>query len=842
MLKRFSASSIRTKLALVMTLLVGVISIVIYSYFPERLREQAIASIIDEAYNVTDMAAFAVAPGLLSGDRVTVDQALWTLRENNDLGYIIVLNQTDQLFASHNEKLAERYRFDRLSSATFKPSKAKGRTNRTVVAFSSDGAILQTKTPILHQGKTIGGLSIGLSLEQVNREIARSQRTIALVSLIIFLFGVVGAFALSTAITGPLSRIVETVDQIATGDLSKRAEVVHPDEVGQLATSFNVMVERLESAHHELEDFSHGLERRVEERTRELREEMSERHKAEEARRRLEERYRLLIERNLAGVYIKNLDGRVLSCNDACARMFGYTSAAEFLQRGGTIAYFDPTDEQVLLETLLEKGSVTNYEVRLRSQNGEVIWALENVTLSHATEGAGLLEGILLDISDRKRAEAEVEYRAYHDSLTGLPNRVLFKDRLTMALSRARRASGSLAVMFLDLDELKSVNDTLGHPAGDQLLASVGERLTQSLRQEDTVARVGGDEFMILLPEVHSEADVATVAKKILEAFTQPFIIGQDEVHSTTSIGIAIYPEDGEDPNTLLASADSTMYRVKEKGGNAFEFASHTRVNRALGRMSLEQSLRHALDRQEFLVFYQPQVNLQTREITGMEALVRWRHPEGFIVEPGIFIALAEYTGLIIPIGEWVLGEACRQTREWHDQGFSSLRVGVNLSARQFHQRNFVGMVERMLERTRIEPQLLELEITESVAMHKSDWTLSMLMRLKSMGVSIAMDDFGTGQSSLSYLKRFPIDTVKIDQSFVRDIGKEGSGAAIVNALLLLCNSMGKRTVAEGVETEEQWNFLLEHHCLDAQGYFISRPVPADAFREQLVPLPSGRG
>lgn len=837
MWNRFSASSIRTKLALVMTLLVGVISMVIFVYFPERLRQQAVAAKIEQAYSVTDMAAFAVVPGLRAGHRRSVYEALWTLRENTDLVYIVVLDAKRDPFGDYNGNLAVQYRFDQLTTPESLASARRGRTNRTLVTFAADGSILQTKTPVLHEGQPVGYLFLGLSLTDLKSEIARSQQTIALVSLIIFIFGVVAAFGLSTVITGPLSRIVETVEQIAAGDLSRRAEVVHPDEVGQLATSFNTMVQRLESAHRELEQFSHGLEQRVEERTRELREEMSERQKAEAAKRLSEERYRLLFERNLAGVYIKTLDGKVLGCNDACARMFGYGSAEEFLGQGGTISYFDPADERLLLENLLEKGSVTNYEVRLRTQNGEVIWALENITLSPSADYPGLLEGILLDISDRKRSEAEIEYRAYHDSLTGLPNRVLFKDRLTVALARARRNSSNLAVMFLDLDELKSVNDMLGHPAGDQLLGSVGERLTQSLRQEDTVGRVGGDEFMILLPEIKTESDVETVARKVLEAFAEPFMLGQDEVHVTTSIGIAVYPADGEDPDTLLASADSTMYRVKETGGNAFEFCSRATSHRGFGRLTLEQNLKQALEQQQFVVFYQPQVNLETREITGVEALVRWRHPDGFIVEPGVFIALAEYTGLIIPIGEWVLNEACRQAREWHMNGFPGLRVGVNLSARQFHQRDFTGMIRRVLAETRIAPELLELEITESIAVHKSDWTLTLLHTLKEMGVSIAMDDFGTGQSSLSYLKRFPIDTVKIDQSFVRDIEREDGGAAIVRALLLLCNSVGKRTVAEGVETREQWDFLQRHRCLEAQGYFISRPVPPSMVPGLHVPL-----
>jgi diguanylate cyclase (GGDEF)-like protein len=383
--------------------------------------------------------------------------------------------------------------------------------------------------------------------------------------------------------------------------------------------------------------------------------------------------------------------------------------------------------------------------------------------------------------------------------------------------------------MFLDLDDFKVVNDTLGHGAGDHLLQHVAERLSAALRQEDTVARIGGDEFAILLPSIDSAIEAGTVADKIIRAVQQPFVLGEDEMRVTTSIGVAMYPLDGEDPDTLLANADGTMYRVKESGGAAHQFCSRTMARRTIGRMTMEESLKEALERQEFVVFYQPQVDAITREVVAMEALVRWNHPDVGLIEPSNFISLAEYTGLIVPIGEWVLREACRQTKEWRDKG-SPIRLGVNVSARQFYQRDFLGVIDRAIVDTKLDPAYLELEITETMAMQKSDRTISILNAVRARGIGIALDDFGTGQSSLTYLKRFPITTVKIDRSFVSGGGRSIPDPAIVEAILHLARSLKLRTVAEGVETSEQFEFLRSRGCSEMQGYFVSRALDAQTF------------
>jgi diguanylate cyclase (GGDEF)-like protein len=466
------------------------------------------------------------------------------------------------------------------------------------------------------------------------------------------------------------------------------------------------------------------------------------------------------------------------------------------------------------------------------------VWALENVRLIESPGGA-TLEGILLDVSDRKRAEEEIAYRAYHDPLTDLPNRALFLDRLTVAIAHAERQHRSLAVLFIDVDDLKMVNDTLGHGTGDELLSRLAGRLSDMIRRGDTVARVGGDEFLILLPDINAEHDAAVISQKVLDKIGVPFVVNGEELHVTASVGVALYPSDGVDAETLIRNADGAMYRVKEKGGNKFQLSSRL-VNRTLGRMSLEQELRNAIDRDEFIVYYQPQVSLSTGEIVGVEALVRWQTADDSLVEPSAFIPIAEHTGLIGPIGSAVLRKSCEQYAAWTKQGFSLPRIGVNVSARQFFQPDFTGMLERSIADACVSPDLIELEITESVAMQKTEHGIRMLRRLRDLGITIAIDDFGTGQASFSYLKRFPVDTVKIDKSFVRELSEKASDKSIVMAILLIARELGLRTVAEGVEKTDQRDFLRRHGCDAIQGYIISRPVPAVTFEELF--LKSGPG
>jgi len=388
--------------------------------------------------------------------------------------------------------------------------------------------------------------------------------------------------------------------------------------------------------------------------------------------------------------------------------------------------------------------------------------------------------------------------------------------------------------MFLDLDRFKIINDTLGHPMGDRLLKGVAQRLRSCLREGDTVARLGGDEFMVVLPAIAHAEDAARVGQRILDALSVPFNFEGHELHIGVSIGIALYPNDGKSAEALLKNADIAMYRAKEQGRNNYQFYTPALNDMAFERLTLENSLRRALERREFVVHYQPQVSLNTGQIVGMEALVRWRHPELGLVAPMKFIPVAEETGLIVPIGEWVLQMACAQNKAWQEAGFPPLRVTVNLSARFFRRKDLMETVARILKETGLDPDYLELELTEGTTMENAEATIRTLHELKEMGVHLSIDDFGTGYSSLSYLKRFPLATLKIDRLFVQDITTSSDGAVITLAIIAMAHSLGLKVIAEGVETEEQLAFLRAHRCDEMQGYLFSRPIPAEAFTQLL--------
>ncbi len=441
--------------------------------------------------------------------------------------------------------------------------------------------------------------------------------------------------------------------------------------------------------------------------------------------------------------------------------------------------------------------------------------------------------GLEAEIEERRRADERIVHMAHHDALTGLPNRALLADRVRQAIARANRSGGKLALLFLDLDRFKNINDSLGHAVGDQLLTAVAARLTASRREVDTVARLGGDEFIISLPDIGGASDAASVAQRILADLAGPFAIAGHDLHADASIGIAIYPGDGDTAETLVRNADTAMYHAKESGRANYQFFGAQMTERVRRRLSTETNLRGALERGEFMLHYQPLVDLAAARIVGAEALVRWPQPDNRLVSPSEFIPVAEDTGLIVALGEWVLREACARAHGWQSL-HPGLRIAVNLSARQFRQRDLADMIERVLNETRLAPDLLELELTEGMLMQHAQETVNILGRLDEIGVGLAIDDFGTGYSSLSYLKRFPIHALKIDRSFVRDIGTDPNDAAIVTAIVAMARSLDLGVTAEGVETHEQAAFLRSLACANAQGYYFGRPMPAAEFSARL--------
>ncbi|MGB8339272.1 MAG: EAL domain-containing protein [Burkholderiales bacterium] len=446
------------------------------------------------------------------------------------------------------------------------------------------------------------------------------------------------------------------------------------------------------------------------------------------------------------------------------------------------------------------------------------------IVLGALAAAALMLKGMRRTLT---KAEHDLNFLAMFDPVTNLPNRNALSARITQAISRAERVNTGLAVLFLDLDNFKIINDTLGHDAGDQLLHQVALRLTTALRGSDSVFRLGGDEFTVLIEDMPESAAVGVIAKNLITALQLPFNVKNHDVYVTTSIGISHYPEDSHHFKTLLKNADTAMYHAKSRGKNNFQFFSSDMNSRALKRLEVESSLRRALENNEFEVYYQPQVDQRNREVVCMEALIRWRHPERGLVSPAEFIPIAEETGLIILIGAWILKQSCLQCHEWHLSGFPNLKIAVNLSGKQFNQENLTGQIAQILMETKLDPSYLELEITESAIMETSNHAINILQQLRDMGLSLSIDDFGTGYSSMNYLKRFPISKLKIDRSFVMDIPGDTEDGAITEAIIALAKALNIAVVAEGVETAEQADFLLKRQCNLVQGFYYSKPMPA---------------
>lgn len=502
-------------------------------------------------------------------------------------------------------------------------------------------------------------------------------------------------------------------------------------------------------------------------------------------------------------------------------------------------------DHQCVLKQVLKTGkAITVQHKDILEDGNERIFEIEASPLWNPDGSLhGVLE-VIRNITEDLSAEAQLrEHRerlyhlVHHDALTNLPNRMLLQDRLARMTMKAKRNNTYVAVMFLDLDRFKKVNETLGHDIGDKLLLGVAKRLENCVRKSDTVARLGGDEFAILLDDLRDVKFVAVVARKILQALSKPIMVEEYELYATSSIGISLYPDDSEDLDVLLRCADTALYRAKDAGKNNYQYYTADMNTRAFEFLLMESGLRKAIDNNELVVFYQPLIDLENNKLIGMEALLRWRHPEKGMISPGDFIPLAEETGLIEPIGEWVLRAACAQNKQWQDAGYPPVKVSVNMSARQFSKKNIAEMIGDILEETGLSPEHLGIEITESVIMQDVKSTISKLKQLHKMGVSLSIDDFGTGYSSLSYLKLFPIDNLKIDRSFVFNITSDSTDAAIAASVILLAHSMNLKVVAEGVETEEQLEVLRQQGCDYVQGFLFSRPLAAEEFVPFFEPL-----
>jgi diguanylate cyclase (GGDEF)-like protein/PAS domain S-box-containing protein len=622
-------------------------------------------------------------------------------------------------------------------------------------------------------------------------------------------------WALTRTIVQPLRLFQATIDTLrANPDTALRLPHEQPDELGRLTGSFETLINDLQHSRGELNASVEKL--------------------------------------NLAGCAFANMsegviitdpEGRILSVNPAFCRISGYTSEQVLGRKPSLLqsGQYDRAFYQAMWGRLTESGHWSG-EIWNRSRDGRIY--PEWLSISASCDADGKVRhyvGVFSDISERKRAESQIRHLAEHDALTELPNRVLLLDRLEQALHKAQRSGTLVGLLFIDLDHFKNINDTLGHEIGDELLRHVSQRIQLALRASDTISRTGGDEFTVLLPDLNEPGDSERVTQTILASLARPVWLSDHEIVVSASIGISIYPGDGETAQRLIQCADIAMYHSKDHGRNTYSFYTSDMNVRVSERMLLEHRMRQALERGEFVLHYQPQVSAADGEIRGLEALARWQHPEIGMISPARFIPVAEDSGLILRLGDWVLREACRQMRQWFDAGLPRMTIAVNISAIQFREANFVASVRAALRDTGLPPELLELEITESVMMNHVEQTMGCLRELKDIGVRFSIDDFGTGYSSLTYLKRFPIDKLKIDQSFVRGVVVDPQDASIVRTIIALADSLNLTTIAEGVESAEVCDALFDLGCGEIQGYLFARPQGAAEIEDLIRRWDGGR-
>jgi diguanylate cyclase (GGDEF)-like protein/PAS domain S-box-containing protein len=559
---------------------------------------------------------------------------------------------------------------------------------------------------------------------------------------------------------------------------------------------------------------------------------------AESAQKESVKKYRAIFDGALEGMFQFSSDGELLSANPSLAKMLGYDSLEGVFSTVKDVArdaWAYPDECARFMQEIDEHVTVQGFECQFKRKGGSNVWVLLNGRRVCGDDGQLLCyEGFATDITERKVAEERVQFLAYYDALTGLPNRALLQDRLAKALASALRRKDKVALLFLDLDRFKDINDSFGHSVGDLLLQNIAERFKSGVRKQDTVGRLGGDEFLIVLTNVKEIAYASVAAERFMHAMSAEFVIQGHSLSISCSIGISMFPEDGMDSESLLRNADAAMYSAKESGRNNFRFFTEDMNAQAVERVTLENGLRLALDKKELFLVYQPQMNIATGKIIGLEALLRWQHPTLGLMPPDRFIRIAENCGLIVPIGEWVLRTVCAQARKWQDEGIPAVSIAINVSTVQFRQKGFCEVIRRVLNETGLDPQYLQLELTESIFLADADETLSLIQKLKAMGLTLAIDDFGTGYSNFNYLRQFRISKLKIDRSFIRDVGVNPDYVAITTAIISMAKSLNIKVIAEGVEDEAQMSFLRAHQCDEIQGYYFSKPLAVDKVAAKL--------
>ena len=740
---------------------------------------------------------------LIMKDSIQLDSITNEANKDGDILYAVIRDAQGNPITSQYASI--NYQSPRLKDILTGMSK-ESELQDIITAIQENEPTAEVSVPILTGADTIGTVTVCLTQHDIRNRIVHTVVFVVALNLIVaIILGFVLFVASKKAILDPIIELGHAADRLAKGDLSTHVDIETTGEIRMLVDSFNKMAEDLAGTTVSKEYVGN------------------------------------IIKSMNDALVVVSPEGRILSVNGATCRLLGYEEG-ELIDRPFALILGEES-----LVTEGERGltavsvAVTGDKVCVTKDGQRIPVSLSTSTM-HDADGKPMgLICVAQDITERKRAEEQITRMAYFDGLTNLPNRKLFQDRLNLAILHSGRHERLLALLFLDLDDFKRINDIFGHTVGDHLLKEVAERLKQSVRKSDslsrcfaeddsdfTVARFGGDEFAVILPEIVNTEDAAKVAGRILDSMAKPFYLDNHEVFVGASIGITICPFDGTDSDTMLRNADSAMYHAKSHMKNNYQFYKQSMNEVAFQKLSLENSLRRALERNEFLLYYQPQIDLMSGEIVGMEALIRWEHSEKGMIPPAEFIPLAEETGLILPIGRWVLQTACLQNKAWQAAGLRPVCVSVNLSSQQFKQQSIIRDITSALQDSGLDPKYLILEITESILMQNTDTVAALLHDLNEMGLRASMDDFGTGYSSLNYLRRLPLFSIKIDRSFVKDIDTNPDDATIAQAIIAMAHSLKLHVIAEGVETKEQMRFLQGIGCDEMQGYLLSPPLPAE--------------